>query len=84
MDSHDPSFDPGTGATVVGTVHVVTLQSDGKILVGGSFSSYNSVTFNGLVRLNSDGSLDSAFNPGTGLSSAVYAIASEPGAVAMG
>ena len=44
-----------------------TLQlQNGKILTLGRFSSYNNISFNGLVRLNSDGSLDNSFNIGTG------------------
>ena len=34
------------------------LQSDGKILVGGGFTSYNGETSNRIIRLNSDGSND--------------------------
>jgi uncharacterized delta-60 repeat protein len=43
-------------------VLIVLAQQNGQILVGGSFTSYNS-TFgrNALVRLNSDGSTDTAF-----------------------
>lgn len=37
----------------------------GKVLVGGSFIHYNGITVNGIVRLNSDGSVDTGFNPGT-------------------
>ena len=32
------------------------IQIDGKILVGGSFTSYNGTNYNRLIRLNSDGS----------------------------
>ena len=67
----DPSFNPGTGATIAGTVYAMVIQGDGKIVLGGSFSSYNGVSCNGLARVNSDGSLDSSFNPGTPLSSIV-------------
>jgi hypothetical protein len=41
-------------------------QTDGKILVGGNFTLYNGVTRNRIVRLNSDGTIDNAFNIGTG------------------
>src|SRR5258707_458735 len=62
----DPSFDPGIGVTTGGTVNAVAVQSDGKIVLGGSFSLYNGVARNRLARINSDGSLDSSFNPGAG------------------
>jgi uncharacterized delta-60 repeat protein len=44
------------------SVYAISIQSDGKILVGGNFKNYAS-TFNRnrLVRLNSDGTLDTAF-----------------------
>jgi uncharacterized delta-60 repeat protein len=43
-------------------VRSIAIQSDGKILVGGSFDNYSLVTDrNCLVRLNSDGTVDAAF-----------------------
>jgi uncharacterized delta-60 repeat protein len=49
---------------------VITLQPDGKILVGGNFSTYNdgtgSVNSRGLIRLNDDGTVDTSFNVGNG------------------
>jgi uncharacterized delta-60 repeat protein len=38
-------------------------QTDGKILIGGSFSSFNGISRNGIARINPDGSLDSSFDP---------------------
>ncbi|MBI3850885.1 MAG: delta-60 repeat domain-containing protein [Verrucomicrobia bacterium] len=57
-------FDPHAN----GTVQVVVVQPDGKILIGGNFTSLSpnggvSVTRNRIARLNPDGTLDSAFNP---------------------
>jgi uncharacterized delta-60 repeat protein len=43
-------------------IHSVAQQSDGKIIIGGSFSSIGGVNRTGLARLNSDGSLDTTFN----------------------
>ena len=42
------------------------LQKDGKILIAGFFSKYNNVNYNGFVRLNSDGTIDTNFAIGTG------------------
>ena len=56
----DKSFNTGSGFN--GSVNTIELQSDGKILVGGHFQSYNDVPAYGIVRLNEDGSLDVAFN----------------------
>jgi uncharacterized delta-60 repeat protein len=60
----DNTFNPGTGPS--GYIHTISIQSDGKIIIGGSFSSYNGTTRNGIARLNADGTLDGTFNPGTG------------------
>jgi len=49
----------GTGAN--DQVLALALQSDGKVLVGGAFTSVNSATRNRLARLNTDGTLDTAF-----------------------
>ena len=64
----DTSFNPGTGTGAIGVVASIALQADSKILIGGNFTSYNSTARNKIARLNSDGSLDDTFNPGTGLS----------------
>jgi uncharacterized delta-60 repeat protein len=67
--------DLGTGFN--STVEEPTLQSDGKILVGGTFTSLNGNTRNRLVRLNSDGTEDTSFysNLGTGFNSSVKRLA---------
>ncbi len=57
----DTAFDPGTGFNQVPSRIVV--QSDGKILVAGPFTTFNGSSVSGLVRLNSNGSLDAAFAP---------------------
>ncbi len=62
--SLDLSFDPGTGAN--GLVLAAAIQTDGKILIGGGFTSYNGTSRNGIARLTADGSLDSSFDPGAG------------------
>lgn len=49
---------------VNGAVLTTALQSNGKILVGGSFSQISGTTRSRIGRLNPDGSLDSTFNPG--------------------
>lgn len=54
----------GDGTSV--NVSKLALQSDGKIIVAGSFTSVNGVSRTGLARLNADGSLDPAFLDGMG------------------
>ena len=39
------------------------LQADGKILIGGDFTTIGGVTRNRIARLNADGTLDTGFNP---------------------
>jgi uncharacterized delta-60 repeat protein len=58
----DPIFNP-TG--VPGEfVFCFALQPDGKILVGGAFTSLGGYPRSNLARLNPDGTVDSSFNPG--------------------
>ncbi|NBP59076.1 hypothetical protein EBU71_21505, partial [bacterium] len=59
----------------------IKIQSDGKILVGGYFTTLNGSSRKSLIRLNSDGSEDTAFysnftdtGDNTGLNSAVIAV----------
>ena len=61
----DTTFNTGSGFN--GLIKDVAIQSDGKIIVVGSFSAYNGVNSRLIVRLNIDGSLDTSFNTGTGL-----------------
>lgn len=62
--SLDTSFNAQIGSfESVGTIAV---QTDGKILIGGSFTQVNGVTRIKIARLNSDGSVDNAFNPTLG------------------
>ncbi len=71
--SKDPDFNIGSGADE--TIESIVLQTDGKILVGGHFKTFNGFPFAGLVRLNADGSIDSGFNIRNGFDKYVFAIA---------
>lgn len=71
--SIDNTFDVGAGAS--GTVQVIAIQSDNKVLIGGDFTSYKGTAINRIARLNADGSIDATFNVGAGANSSVYAIA---------
>jgi uncharacterized delta-60 repeat protein len=62
----DTSFGPGSGAD--GPVLALDVQSDGKVLLGGEFSSISGSPRKNVARLNPDGSVDTDFNPGTGVS----------------
>ena len=63
--SLDTSFDPGAN----GIVQALAVQLDGRILVGGQFTTLGggglgAFARNRIGRLISDGSLDTSFNPG--------------------
>lgn len=65
-------------ATDSAIVYSIAIQSDGKILVGGSFDNYNSASTNNIVRLDTYGAIDSSFITGTGFDNEVYAITIQP------
>ncbi len=69
----DTSFDSGTGPSS-GLLRTVTVQVDGKIIIGGDFNSYNGTLVNRIAQLNEDGSIDGTFNLGTGASTSVMSI----------
>lgn len=57
----DTTFDAGQGSN--GSGFSMTIQEDGKILIGGNFYNMNeNATATSVIRLNSDGSLDSSFS----------------------
>lgn len=58
----DTSFEIGSGFS--SNIYSISLQEDGKILVGGSFSSYQGISQNSLIRLNTDGTKDNSFDTG--------------------
>jgi uncharacterized delta-60 repeat protein len=74
----DTSFNPGDGINLIGGdfISVLALQPDGKILVAGSFTSFNGQPCGNIIRLNPDGSLDPAFRlaAGSGASGTVRSI----------
>lgn len=72
----DNSFKPGFGTDA--TIWATTLQSDGKILIGGEFSSYDATNRNAIARINVDGSLDTSFAPSSGPNDMVFAITAQP------
>ncbi|WP_154783854.1 MULTISPECIES: T9SS sorting signal type C domain-containing protein [unclassified Flavobacterium] len=71
--TRDTSFNIGRSAD--GIIETVLIQPDGKILLGGQFNNFDGHSFAKLIRLNSDGSIDSGFNVGSGFDKNVYAIA---------
>lgn len=70
---YDGSFNPGNGPD--GDVFSLAIQPDGKALLGGSFSYFNSTNRGHIARMNFDGGLDLSFDPGAGANGIVYALA---------
>jgi uncharacterized delta-60 repeat protein len=64
--SIDPSFDVSGTSGPNQNVRSMALQADGKIVIGGYFTSVSGKSRNLVARLNPDGSLDTTFDPGTG------------------
>ena len=72
----DNTFNIGSGFD--NAITTVALQTDGKILVGGEFTSFNGTTNNKIVRLNSNGSIDTSFLIGVGFNNSVKKIIVQP------
>jgi hypothetical protein len=72
----DTTFNTGTGfnSNLYGFQSIVK-QDDGKILATGDFTSFNGTARNRIVRINTDGSLDSTFNYGFGFNNLTSGIA---------
>ena len=62
--SLDQSFVPILNASPF--IQNLIVQPDGKIVVAGDIFSIPTGQFQGIVRLNENGSIDNSFNPGTG------------------
>ena len=71
--SVDTAFNSG-GAGFDSDVNTITIDANGKIYVGGVFTTYNGTSSPTLIRLNSDGSRDTGFNVGTGCNGAVNSV----------
>lgn len=82
--AQDLAFDQGPGGSPIPLTtasllfHTVARQSDGKLLVGGSFTSLRSVARNRIARLNVDGTLDNSFDVGSGPNGDVKCIVVQP------
>lgn len=78
--SADPSFDPGTGIGGIqnAQVYAVAVQPDGRILIGGHFTTVSGEPRSRIARLLSDGSIDPTFDPGAGANALVRSIVPLP------
>ncbi len=71
----DPTFDPGVGP--IGTkygdfVQSVASQPDGKVVIGGRFTTVDGANRLDIARLNPDGTLDGGFVPDTATGGTSY------------
>ena len=57
-----------------GDINDAFMQTDGKIVAVGAFSTFNGVAANHIVRLNLDGSVDETFKAGAGTDGAVTTV----------
>jgi len=66
--SIDNSFTTGSGISggLFTFVNDIAIQPDGKIIVCGDFTSYNGTSTGNVVRLETDGTIDTSFAIGTG------------------
>lgn len=71
--TRDTNFNLGTGPE--NTVLTMALQTNGAIVVGGSFLSVDGLSRSRIARLGVNGSLDATFDPVTGVNGDVHAIA---------
>ena len=62
--SLDTTFNPGYGAN--DEVESMAIQPDGKIILTGNFTMFDSIPANRIVRLNEDGGIDTTFITGSG------------------
>jgi uncharacterized delta-60 repeat protein len=74
--SVDQTFGLGNG--INNAALALALQSDGRIIVGGQFSQIDVTQRFNLARLNTDGSVDVSFDPGSGPNGDVNAIVIQP------
>ena len=73
--SYDTTFVVGEGFIGNGYIYSIAIQNDGKIVVAGDFSKYDTTLRNNIIRLLPDGSVDRSFNPGNGFNDQVNSIA---------
>lgn len=57
-----------------GVILDAAMQADGKLILAGSFTTFNGVSVNRIVRLNLDGSVDQSFKSGIGADGDIYSI----------
>jgi uncharacterized delta-60 repeat protein len=78
----DPTFNLPLGLNA--EVSDIVRQPDGKVVIGGMFDIASAAGRNRIARLNSDGTVDISFDPGSGADAAVNAVALQDGKILVG
>jgi hypothetical protein len=68
--SLDTTFNTG-GTGFNNTVNAIWVNTDNTILVGGEFTTYNGVSANKIIKLNSDGTINDTFDYGSGFNDSI-------------
>ncbi|HWQ93743.1 MAG TPA: delta-60 repeat domain-containing protein [Clostridia bacterium] len=72
--SLDQAFKGGVVTVSGGVIYALVVQSNGKVVIAGSFTNVGGISRNQIARLNSDGSVDLSFDPGAGVSGWIFNI----------
>ena len=78
METGFNAYDPSVGLPINSSVQAIVLQADGRILLGGDFTTLGGLSRQRVGRLLPDGSADQTFDPGSGANSTVYSLALQP------
>ncbi len=72
----DTGFNPAVSGFLSTSVYALAVAADGKLLLGGSFTTVGGQPHSSLARLNDDGTVDDLFNPE--VAGTVYSLAVQP------
>ena len=80
LGNFDESFFNAIGTGPNGIVNSILVLSDDSIIIAGAFISFNGTTYNRIIRINSNGSLNTSFitNLGTGFNNTVQQVILTP------
>lgn len=76
IDPAYPAANNGNASGADGEIRALCRQPDGRLIIAGSFTSYNGVPRGGIARLERDGSLDFTFTP-KGIAAGVQGFATD-------
>ena len=79
-----PLDQPAAALVVGGNVNSIARQTDGSVIVGGTFSSINGVARRNIARIRADGSVDPVWNPSADAPVFALAVTADGGILAGG